>query len=67
MDRKEPDLDCFEKLAVIGRGTYAKVILIKRKGVEGKYYAMKVLKKKYIKKKKQENHVMIERNILATI
>ena len=26
---------------------------------------MKILKKKYIEKRKQENHVMVERNILV--
>jgi serine/threonine protein kinase len=45
-------LDDFSLLTVIGKGSYAKVVLVKRKGNE-KVYAMKILKKKYIEKKKQ--------------
>ena len=45
-------------LSVIGKGSYAKVVLVKKKGEENKVYAMKILKKKYIEKKKQESHVM---------
>ena len=52
-------------LSVIGKGSYAKVVLVKKKDENSKVYAMKILKKKYIEKKKQENHVMIERNILT--
>ena len=51
-------------LSVIGKGSYAKVVLVKKKGEDSKVYAMKILKKKYIEKKKQEAHVMTERNIL---
>jgi serum/glucocorticoid-regulated kinase 2 len=40
-------------LSVIGKGSYAKVVLVKRKGEDTKAYAMKILKKKYIEKKKQ--------------
>jgi serum/glucocorticoid-regulated kinase 2 len=53
-------------LSVIGKGSYAKVVLVKKKGEEvERVYAMKILKKKYIEKRKQENHVMTERNILV--
>lgn len=59
-------LDNFNMLSVIGKGSYAKVVLVKKKGDEtDKVYAMKILKKKYIEKRKQENHVMTERNILV--
>lgn len=59
-------LDKFNMLSVIGKGSYAKVVLVKRKGDEDeKVYAMKILKKKYIEKRKQETHVMTERNILV--
>lgn len=52
-------LDKFNMLSVIGKGSYAKVVLVKKKGEESdKVYAMKILKKKYIEKRKQENHVM---------
>lgn len=59
-------LDNFNMLSVIGKGSYAKVVLVKKKGEESeRVYAMKILKKKYIEKRKQENHVMTERNILV--
>jgi len=42
-------LDNFNMLSVIGKGSYAKVVLVKKKGEESeKVYAMKILKKKYI-------------------
>ena len=52
-------------LSVIGKGSYAKVVLVRRKGEEGRLLALKVLKKKYIARKKQEHHVMTERHILS--
>ena len=61
MNSAELSLENFTMLSVIGKGSYAKVILVKKKGEEGRVYAMKILKKKYIQKRKQENHVMIER------
>ena len=49
-------LDNFNMLSVIGKGSYAKVVLVKKKGEEiDRVYAMKILKKKYIEKRKQEN------------
>lgn len=35
-------------LSVIGKGSYAKVVLVKKKGDDSRVYAMKILKKKYI-------------------
>jgi len=58
------NLNSFYTISVIGKGSYAKVILVKKKDT-GKYYAMKVLKKQNIEKKRQENHVKTERNILV--
>lgn len=40
-------VDCFSLLSVIGKGTYAKVLLVRSKK-DKHVYAMKVLKKKYI-------------------
>lgn len=37
----------YSLLSVIGKGSYAKVLLVRKKD-NGKLYAMKALKKKYI-------------------
>ena len=42
----------YKPLSVIGKGTYAKVLLVRSK-VDSHVYAMKVLKKKYIIEKGQ--------------
>jgi serum/glucocorticoid-regulated kinase 2 len=63
-DSSAVTLDDFSLLTVIGKGSYAKVVLVKRKGNE-KVYAMKILKKKYIEKKKQEAHIKTERDVLV--
>ena len=44
-------LDDFLLLTVLGKGSYAKVVLVKKKD-SGEIYAMKILKKKYIEKRK---------------
>ena len=61
---KKMSLDDFLLLSVIGKGSYAKVVLIKKKD-DGNIYALKILKKKYIEKRKQEEHVLTERNVLV--
>lgn len=47
-------------LKVIGKGSYAKVILVRKKS-NGCLYALKSMKKKYIEKKKQEKRVLLEK------
>ena len=42
----------YTPISVIGKGTYAKVLLVRSKN-DKQVYAMKVLKKKYIIEKKQ--------------
>jgi serine/threonine protein kinase len=42
-----PKVDDFIMLSQIGKGTYAKVILVRHK-LDNKLYAMKMLKKRYI-------------------
>lgn len=46
------NIDDFTMLSQIGKGTYAKVILVRYK-VDKKLYALKMLKKKYIIEKNQ--------------
>jgi len=50
--QKKINLNSFLMLTVIGIGSYAKVILVKKKD-DGKIYALKVLKKNKLKKVKQ--------------
>jgi serine/threonine protein kinase len=52
-------------LSVIGKGSYGKVILVK-KNDSGELYAMKVLKKSEILKRNQVEHTMTERRILVS-
>lgn len=59
-------IEDFTLLTVIGKGTYAKVILVKHKKSE-EIYAMKILKKKLIAEKKQEEHIKTERDVLANM
>ena len=54
---KAHTLDDYTRLSVIGKGTYAKVLLVRSKE-DKQVYAMKVLKKKYILEKNQEKNIM---------
>ncbi|XP_072306881.1 serine/threonine-protein kinase Sgk3 [Eucyclogobius newberryi] len=53
----------FDFLKVIGKGSFGKVFLGKSKHDE-KYYAVKVLQKKVILNRKEQKHIMAERNVL---
>ncbi|XP_069608420.1 serine/threonine-protein kinase Sgk2 [Ranitomeya imitator] len=55
----------FDFLKVIGKGSFGKVLLAKRKS-DNKFYAVKVLQKKTILKRKEQSHIMAERNVLLT-
>jgi len=59
-------LDDYAMLSVIGKGSYAKVVLVRKK-LNGQLYALKSMKKKYIEKKGQAKRVMMERDILTSI
>jgi len=59
----------FELLKVIGRGTYGKVMQVRRKD-NGEIFAMKVLKKENIFARndpKDLQHTIAERNVLALV
>lgn len=58
------NINSFTLLKVIGKGSYAKVVLVKKKD-NNKIYAMKILKKDYIRLKKQVAHIKTERSILV--
>ncbi|KAL4445496.1 hypothetical protein ABPG74_004570 [Tetrahymena malaccensis] len=57
-------IEDFNLVKVIGKGSYAKVVLVKKKE-DGRVYAIKILKKSYIEQKKQVEHIKTERNILV--
>jgi serum/glucocorticoid-regulated kinase 2 len=59
-------LEAYAMLSVIGKGSYAKVILVRKKD-NGQLYAIKSMKKKYIEQKNQVKRVMMERDILTKI
>ena len=55
----------FEMISVIGKGSYGKVMLVKKKDT-GQLYALKVLKKAEIIRRNQVEHTMTERRILVS-
>lgn len=57
------DFDCMK---VLGKGSFGKVMLVKKKDTH-KIYAMKVLKKDQLLKRNQIAHTQTERNILQTM
>ena len=59
-------LDDYALMSVIGKGSYAKVILVRKKS-NSQLYAIKSMKKKYIEKKGQAKRIMMERDILTSI
>ena len=63
---KNHGVEDYSRLSVIGKGTYAKVLLVRSK-VDKQVYAMKVLKKKYIIEKNQEKNIMTEKSILCEL
>jgi serine/threonine protein kinase len=63
---KNLSIDDFTLLKVIGKGSYGTVMLSKRKETD-EIVAIKMLKKDYIKKRKQEAHTRTERLVLEQI
>ena len=60
------NINSFTLLTVIGKGSYAKVALVRKKD-NNKIYALKILKKDYIRQKKQITHIKTERSILVLL
>ena len=52
-------------ISVIGKGSYGKVMLVKKRDT-GQLYALKVLKKAEIIRRNQVEHTMTERRILVS-
>ena len=58
------DITSFSLISVIGKGSYAEVLLARKKDT-GTIYALKILKKNKIEQRNQKTHVKMERNILV--
>lgn len=56
----------FTTVSLLGKGSYAKVLLV-RKVSDGKLYALKILKKKVVYERKQKRHVLAEKSILCAL
>lgn len=56
----------FEMMKVVGKGSYGKVMQVRKRDT-GKIYAMKVLKKQMLVAKKQVAHTKTERRVLELI
>lgn len=64
--RHQISIEDFNLLSVIGKGSYGKVLLVRKKDTED-LFAMKILKKKHLAAKNQIEHTRTERNILERI
>ena len=63
---KKVTLEDFVLLTTVGKGSFGKVIQVRKKD-SGKIYAMKVLKKAQVIRRKQYEHTMTERRILEEV
>lgn len=59
-------IEDFSTKIVLGKGSFAKVILVKKKDNQ-RLYAMKVLKKSKLEKQRHVDNVIAERNILVGV
>lgn len=76
MNSKKYTPEDFSRKSVIGKGSYGKVYLVRKilhretdshQAIEGDLYAMKVLKKAELRKRKQVEHTKSERRILEKV
>lgn len=64
--KKTINLNSFDIIRVVGKGSFGKVFLVREKA-SATLYAMKVLKKDYIIRKNQVEHTKTERNVLGYV
>ncbi|KNC52440.1 AGC/SGK protein kinase [Thecamonas trahens ATCC 50062] len=57
-------IEDFKQVSVIGQGAFAKVLLVKRRGTS-KYYAMKIISRRKLRKKIQIEHTKAEKESLV--
>ncbi|KAI8911685.1 kinase-like domain-containing protein [Gorgonomyces haynaldii] len=59
-------IDDFELLKVIGKGSFGKVMQVRKKDTN-RIYAMKIIKKAHIVERDEVQHTMAERNVLGKL
>ena len=62
--RRRIGLSDFERIRVLGKGAFGKVLLVRNKQNK-RIYAMKILKKNHVINKRQVAHTMSERHVLG--
>eukprot|EP01119_Soliformovum_irregulare_P010691 TRINITY_DN2635_c3_g1_i2.p1 TRINITY_DN2635_c3_g1~~TRINITY_DN2635_c3_g1_i2.p1 ORF type:complete len:840 (-),score=353.86 TRINITY_DN2635_c3_g1_i2:62-2581(-) len=65
-EEKPVTKDDFELLAVVGKGSFAKVMQVRKKDT-GEIYAMKILQKSTVISKNQVAHTLAEKDILTKV
>ncbi|GCE99413.1 serine/threonine protein kinase, AGC [Zygosaccharomyces mellis] len=63
---KSLSIDDFDLLKVIGKGSFGKVMQVKKKDTQ-KVYALKAVRKSYIVSKSEVTHTLAERTVLARV
>lgn len=62
--KKAMTIDDFDLLKVIGKGSFGKVMQVRKKDT-GRIYAMKIIRKANIVERSEVEHTLAERNVLA--
>mmetsp|Transcript_22538 Transcript_22538/g.29493 ORF Transcript_22538/g.29493 Transcript_22538/m.29493 type:complete len:559 (+) Transcript_22538:73-1749(+) len=65
-EEQRVNMSDFELIRVIGKGSFGKVTLVKKKGTD-EHYAMKVLTKSHVKQRRQVEHTRTERRVMGQI
>ena len=60
-------LEDFVFIQTVGKGSFGKVVMVRKRDDPGSVYAMKILKKEMVLKRKQYEHTLAERRILENI
>jgi serine/threonine protein kinase len=64
--KEKVHFDSFEPLTVIGKGSFGKVLQVRKKDTQ-KIYAMKILNKKHIKDRNEVDHAKTEKSVLQKL
>lgn len=64
VSRRRVTIDDFELLKVVGKGSFGKVLLVRKKDT-GQVFAMKMLSKPNVVKRRQVHHTITERKVLS--